>query len=78
LRRADALERASAAIREAQPERPSTGSGARDEGLALGECWPYGVFGSLRTGNGGVKQTAINATTALMTAYSFDSDSGGL
>jgi len=78
LRLADALERAIAAIREAQPERPSTGSGEGDERLVLGGFWAYGVYGSSRTGNGSVKQTAINATTASMTSCSFDSDSGGV
>jgi hypothetical protein len=44
----------------------------------LGGCWSYGVYGSSSAGNGSVKQTAFNATTASMTAYSFDSDAGGL
>ncbi len=38
----------------------------------------YGINGGLRTGKGGVKHPAVNATTASMTAYSFDSDNRGL
>ena len=54
------------------------GGGAKDACLVLDGCWSYRVYGSLRTGNGSLKQPTINGTTASMTAYSFDSAVGGL